>query len=160
MTNCDWNLESYTRLCSESCPGLTEEDVLRLALSNDHVTIRRGKRLSFSNSTVFTDTVVLSRCHRTTSIIQYLHDGIGRVAFLKQSGSLLFPSFCLREAKNARWRRWSHEVKTKMTQFDKIHDCLSKGKMDTRIQHENEPSQGPSAFLACQRFATAHEVAA
>ena len=64
-----------------------------------------------------------SRCHRT--IIRWLHAGIARasrsrVAFLRQSGSFLFPSYCLREAKYARWHRWSHEVKTKMTRFDKI----------------------------------------
>ena len=56
-----------------------------------------------------------SRCHRT--IIRWLHDGIARasrsrVAFLRQSGSFLFPSYCLREAKNARWHRWSHEDDT------------------------------------------------
>ena len=31
------------------------------------------------------------------------------VAFLRQSGSFLFPSYCLCEAKNARWHRWSDE---------------------------------------------------
>jgi hypothetical protein len=42
-----------------------------------------------------------------------------------------------------------------------LHDGLTKGKMDTRIQHENEPSQGPSAiFWHAKDFATAHEVAA
>ena len=62
-------------------------------------------------------------CHRT--IIRWLHAGIARasrsrVAFLRQSGSFLFPSYCHRKAKNARWHRWSHEVKTKMTRFYKI----------------------------------------
>jgi hypothetical protein len=33
--------------------------------------------------------------------------------------------------------------------------------MDTRIQHENEPSQGPSEiYWHDKEFATAHEVAA
>ena len=39
--------------------------------------------------------------------------------------------------------------------------ALRRAKMDTRIQHENEPSQGPSAiFWHAKDFATAHEVAA
>ena len=39
--------------------------------------------------------------------------------------------------------------------------ALRRAKMDTRIQHENEPSQGPSAiFWHVKDFATAHEVAA
>jgi hypothetical protein len=88
-----------------------------------HVTMTHGKRLSYPYSAVFADTVVPSRCHRT--IIRWVHDGIARasrsrVAFLRQSGSFLFPSYCLREVKNARWHRWSHEVKTKMTRFDKM----------------------------------------
>ena len=42
-----------------------------------------------------------------------------------------------------------------------LHDGHTKDKMDTRIQHENEPSQGPSAlFWHAKDFATAHEVAA
>lgn len=41
------------------------------------------------------------------------------------------------------------------------HDGLTKGKMDTRIQHENEPSQGLRAiFWHAKDFATTHEVAA
>ena len=68
---------------------------------------------SNSNSAVFANTVVPSRCHRT--IIRWLHDGIARssrsrVAFHRQSGSFLFPSHRLREAKNVRWHRWSHEA--------------------------------------------------
>lgn len=82
-----------------------------------------GNAGSYSNSAVFADTVVPSRCHRTK--IWWLHDGIARashsrVAFLRHSGSFLFPSYCLLEAKNARWHRWSQEVKTKMTRFDKM----------------------------------------
>jgi hypothetical protein len=67
----------------------------------------------------------------------WVHDGIARasrsrVAFLRQSGSFLFPSYCLREVKNARWHRWSHEVKTKMTRFDK---------MPSRWPYDVKPSQ-------------------
>jgi hypothetical protein len=41
------------------------------------------------------------------------------------------------------------------------HGVGEDSKMDTRIQHENEPSQGPSAFFwHAKDFATAHEVAA
>ena len=82
-----------------------------------------GKRLSYLNSAVFGDTVVPSGCHRT--IIRWLQDGNARVsrsrvAFRRHSGSFLFPSYCLREAISARWHRWSHEVITKMTRFDKM----------------------------------------
>ena len=73
------------------------------------------KRLSYLNSAVFADTVVPSGYHRT--IIRWLHDGIARssrshVAFRRHSGSFLFPSYCIREAINARWHRWSHEDDT------------------------------------------------
>ena len=82
-----------------------------------------GNCVSYLNSAVFADTVVPSGCHRT--IIRWLHDGIARVshsrvAFRRESGSLLFPSYCLREVINARWHRWSLEVITKMTRFDKM----------------------------------------
>ena len=70
-----------------------------------HVTITHGKRLSYSNSAVFADTMVPSRCHR--NIIRCPYAGIarasrGRVDFMKQSGWFLFPSHCLRETLNAR----------------------------------------------------------
>ena len=110
-----------------------------------------------SNSAVFADTVVPSRCHRT--IIRWLHDGIARasrsrVAFLRQSGSFLFPSYCLREAKNARWHRWSHEVKTKMTRFYKMP---SRWPYEGQNGHTNSTRKWTFArsfgnFLACQRF--------
>ena len=118
------------------------------------------KRLSYSNSensAAFADTVVQSRCHRT--IIRWLHDGIARasrsrVALLRQSGSFLFPSCYLREAKKARWHRWLHEVKTKMTRF---------ATMTTRLPYEGQNGHTNSTrlwtfarssgnFLACQRF--------
>ena len=114
-----------------------------------------GKRLSYLNSAVFADTVVPSGCHRT--IIRWLHDDIARitrscVTFRRHSGSFLFPSYCLREAISARCHRWSHEVITKMTRFDK---------MPSRWPYENEPSQGLQAIcLHAKDFATAHEVAA
>ena len=50
--------------------------------------------------------------------------------------------------KNARCHRWSHEVNTKMTWLDKIpHDGLTKGKMDTQIQHDHELLRGLWAIL-------------
>jgi hypothetical protein len=107
-------------------------------------------RLSYPNSAVFADTVVPFR---------WLHDGIARasrsrVAFLRQSGSFLFPSYCLREAKNGRWHRWSHEVKTKMTRFDKMP---SRWPYEGQNGHTNSTLKWTFArsfgnFLACQRF--------
>ena len=134
------------------------QDWLRKMLSEGgllyvHVTMTHGKRLSYPYSTVFADTVVPSRWHRT--IIRWVHDGIARtsrsrVAFLRQSGSFLFPSYCLREVKNARWHRWSHEVKTKMTRFDKMPlRWPYEGKMDTR---KCTFARSFGNFLACQRF--------
>ena len=42
-----------------------------------------------------------------------------------------------------------------------LHDDLTKGKMDSRIQYENAPSRGLwGFFLTCQKFWPAHEVAA
>ena len=51
-----------------------------------------------------TNTVIPSRYYRT--IIRWLHDDIAsasriRVTFVRQSSSFLFPSYCLRESKNA-----------------------------------------------------------
>jgi hypothetical protein len=122
-----------------------------------HVAMTHGKRLSYPNSAVFADTVVPFRCHRT--IIRWLHDGIARasrsrVAFLRQSGSFLFPSCCLREAKNTRWHRWSHEVKTKMTRFDKMP---SRWPYEGQNGHTNSTRKWTFArsfvnLLACKRF--------
>ena len=72
---------------------------------------------------VFTNTVIPSRYHRT--IIRWLHDDIvrvsrSRVAFVRQSGSFLFPSYCLREMKNSWYHRWSYEVITMMSRLDKM----------------------------------------
>ena len=119
--------------------------------------IRRWNASNSDNSTAFADAVVQSRCHRT--IIRWLHDGIARasrsrVALLRQSGSFLFPSCYLREAKKARWHRWLHEVKTKMTRF---------ATMTTRWPYEGQNGHTNSTrlwtfarssgiFLACQRF--------
>ena len=101
--------------------------------------------------------MVPSRCHRTT--IRWLHDDISRasrsrVAFVRQSGSFLFPSYCLRESKNARYHRWSYEVITMMSRFDK---------MPLRWPYEGQNGHTKSTrkwafartsvnFLACQRF--------
>jgi hypothetical protein len=119
--NCDYG--SYTRLCSVELLRTDWGRCSEAGLLYVHVTMTHGKRLSYPYSAVFADTVVPSRCHRT--IIRWVHDGIAkasrsRVAFLRQSGSFLFPSYCLREVKNDRWHRWSHEVKTKMTRFEKM----------------------------------------
>ena len=101
--------------------------------------------------------MVPSRCHRTT--IRWLHDDISRasrsrVAFVRQSGSFLFPSYCLRESKNARYHRWSYEVITMMSRFDK---------MPLRWPYEGQNGHTKSTrkwafartsvnFLTCQRF--------
>jgi hypothetical protein len=153
--NCDYG--SYTRLCSVELLRTDWGRCPEAGLSYVHVSMTHGKRLSYSNSAVFVETVVPSRCHRT--IIRWLHDGIARasrsrVAFLRQSGSFLFPSYCLREAKNDRWHRWLHEAKTKMTPFDK---------MPSRWSYEGQNGHTYSTrkwtfarsfgnLLTCQRF--------
>jgi hypothetical protein len=76
------------------------------------------------------------------------------VAFLRQSGSFLFTSYCLREAKNARWHRWSHEVKTKVTRFDKMPSLWPN---EGQNGHTNSTRKWNFArsfgnLLACQRF--------
>lgn len=92
-------------------------------ISYGHVTMTHGKRLRYSNSAIFVDTEVPSRFHRT--ILWWLHDGISKIScsrliFLRQSGNFLFPSNCFREAKNARYHRWSYEENTKMTRVDNM----------------------------------------
>ena len=95
--------------------------------------------------------------HRT--IIRWLHDDIARasrsrVAFVRQSDSFLFPSYCLRESKNAQYHRWSYEVITMMSRFDKI---------PLRWPYEGQNEHTKSIrkwafvrtsvnFFACQRF--------
>jgi hypothetical protein len=153
--NCDYG--SYTRLCSVELLRTNWGRCSEAGLLYVHVTMTHGKRLSYPNSAVFADTVVPSQCHRT--IIRWLHDGIARasrsrVAFLRQLGSFLFPSYCLREAKNTRWHRWSHEVKTKMTRIDKIP---SRWPYVGQNGHTNSTRKWTFArsfgnFLACQRF--------
>ena len=95
--------------------------------------------------------------HRTN--IRWLHDDIARasrsrVAFLRQTGSFLFPSYCLCESKNARYHRWSYEVITMMSRF---------GKMPLRWPYEGQKwthevntkmslREDCGQFFACQRF--------
>ena len=109
-----------------------------------------GKRLSYSNSAVFADTVVPSRYHCT--IIRWLHDGIARtsrsrVAFLRQSGQLPVSFVLSSWSENNRWHRWSHKVKMKMTR------CPHNG-------HTNSTRKWTFARSFGKDFATAHEVAA
>jgi hypothetical protein len=145
-----WLWELHTPLCSVELLRTDWGRCSEAGLLYVHVTMTHGKRLSYPNSAVFADTVVLSR---------WLHDGIARasrsrVAFLRQSGSFLFPSYCLREAKNTRWHRWSHDVKTKMTRFNKIPSRWpyegQNGHTDSTLKWTFARSFGN--FLACQRF--------
>jgi len=157
VINCDWSCGSYTRLCSVELLRTDWGRCSEAGLLYVHVTMTHVKCLSYSNSAVFADTVVSSRCHRT--IIRWLHDGIARasrsrVAFLRQSGSFLFPSYCLRQATHVRWHRWSHEVKTKMTRFDKMP---SRWPYEGQHGHTNSTRKWTFArshdnVLACQRF--------
>lgn len=101
--------------------------------------------------------MVTSRCHRTK--IRWRHDGIAGASrsqhdFLRPPGIFLCPSYCLREVKNARWHRWSHEVKTKTTRFDKM---ASRWHYEAQNGHTNSTRKWTFArssgnFLACQRF--------
>jgi len=114
---------------------------------------QREKRLSNSKSAVFHHTVVPCRCHRTT--MRWLHDGIARasrsrVAFLRQSDSFLFPSYCLCEPK----RPDGTDDHTKITRFDKM---LSRWPCEGQNGHTNSTRKWTFArsfgnFLACQRF--------
>ena len=116
-------------------------------------TIIHMQRLSHSNLL----SVVPSQCHRTK--IRWRHDYIARasrsrVAFLRQSCIFLFPSYCLLEAKNARWHRWSHEVKTKTTRFDKM---ASRRPYEEQNWHKNSIRKwtflmSSGNVLACQTF--------
>ena len=60
-----------------------------------------------------------------------------RVALLRPSISFLFPSYCLREIKCP-----MSPMITRSQDEDDTHDGLTNSKMDTQIQHENEPSHG------------------
>ena len=109
--------------------------------------------------------MVPSQCHRTT--IRWLHDVIAmasrrRVAFLRPSASFVFPSCCLRETKMP--DAADDYTKPTRTRHDGIrctHDGITKGKMDTRTQHEHEPSCVHRAILwHAKDFGSAHDVTA
>ena len=122
------------------------------------------KLLSNSNSTI---TVIQSGCHRTYKIswnfmIRWAHDGItrasrSRIAFLRQSITFLFPSYCFHDVK----KKVSLEVKTKITRFYKMpsrwHYEGQNGYTNSTRKWTFAKSSGN--FLACH-FATAHEVPA
>ena len=87
------------------------------------------------------------------------HDDIARAsgsrdAFVRQSGSFLFPPYCLRESKKAQYYRLSYEVITMMSRFDK---------MSLRWPSEGQTGHTESTrkltfastsvnFFECQRF--------
>ena len=123
-------LKEAMLLPSFSCPShhqsmpLCRNEIVILKLLELYTQVKRLSSSNSDNSVAFADSFVQSWC-----IIRWIHDGIrwihdgiarasrSRVALLRQSGSFLFPSCYLREAKKARWHRWLHEVKTKMTRF-------------------------------------------
>ena len=114
---------------------------------------------------VFTNTVITSRYHRT--IIRWLHDDIARalrsrVAFVRQSDSFLFLSYCLRESKNSRYQRWSYEVITMLSRFDKMPwRWPYEGKNGhTKTTRKWAFARTSINFLHTKDFAFAHEVAA
>lgn len=90
----------------------------------------------------------------TMATQRYCGASRSHVAFLRQSGIFLFPSYCLLEAKNARWYWWSHEIQTKTTRFDKM---ASRQPYDAQKWHTNSTwkwsfAMSSSNFLACQIF--------
>ena len=92
--------------CSGGAPEWSLEDSSRPKQSEMSPPQLQASPLppSYSNLAVFAHTMVPSRCHR--AMIRWLHGGVartsrGRVAFLRQSGGFLLPSYYLREAKNA-----------------------------------------------------------
>ena len=141
---------SFTSL-SHSRPDIHSVAILCLTLPASslyqwmvwsHNSMTHWKLLSTSNSTI---TVIQSGCHRTYKIswnfmIRWAHDGItrasrSRIAFLRQSITFLFPSYCFHDVKKkgitrskneeytisqdaltmALWRaKWIHELNTKM----------------------------------------------
>ena len=138
-----------------------------------------GKRLIYSNSAVSADIGSPSRRHPT--IILWLHEGIAkatrrRVGFLdhRAASCILRVAFldhraasCIRRvAFGRRTIPNGTDDHTKLTRFDKMHsrctpDGLTKGKMDTRTQHDIEPSGVASGILwHVKDFVTAPEVAA
>lgn len=138
---CDLSFESCTSWCSAELLIRTGwRRCSEGSLVYVHVTLPHGKHLNYSNMAVPVDIVGPSRCHRT--LIRWLHDAIARVSFsgivfLRQSGTFLFPSYCLCEAKKYQswWHRWSHEGKPKMSRFDM---------MPTRWPYEEQDGQANS----------------
>ena len=156
---------SFTSL-SHSRPDIHSVAILCLTLPASslyqwmvwsHNSMTHWKLLSNSNSTI---TVIQSGCHRTYKIswnfmIRWAHDGItrasrSRIAFLRQSITFLFPSYCFHDVK----KKVSLEVKTKNTRFYK---------MPSRWHYEGQNGYTKSTrkwtfakssgnFLACQRF--------
>lgn len=166
VINYGWNFGSYTsRWSAELLIRTHWRRFSEAGLLYVYVTLTHGKRLSYSNSAVFDDTVVPFRFHWT--IIRWLNDVIARfsqsrAAFLKQSGIFLFPRFFFVRRNmpdgtdNYMKERWRKRDLTWC-----LHHCLTNDKIDKRIQHENEPSGGlPAIFWHAKNFATAHEVAA
>ena len=80
----------------------------------------------------------------------------------KQFGTFLFTSYCIREEKNARCHRWSHEEKTKTTRSDKVASRWPHEGQDglTNSIRKLTFARSSGNFLTCKRFCAAHEVAA
>lgn len=156
---------SFTSL-SHSLPDIHSIAILCLTLPASssyqwmvwsHNSMTHWKLLSNSNSTI---TVIQSGCHRTYKIswnfmIRWVHDGItrasrSRIAFLRQSITFLFPSYCFHDVK----KKVSLEVKTKITRFYKMpsrwHYEGQNGYTNSTRKWTFAKSSGN--FLACQRF--------
>ena len=145
--------------CSSGTPEWSLEDSSRPKQSERSPPKLQASPLppSYSNLAVFTHTMVPSRCH--WAIIRWLHGGVARIShghvpFLRQSGGFLLPSYYLRESKNAWWRRWSHEVKTKVTRSDKMASrCHYEGQNGHTYSSRKWTFVTSSGnFLTCQRF--------
>ena len=147
---------SFTCICPRFQDKCERHEQLKFGCSMTHAT---------SIMAVFTNTVIPSRYPRT--IIRRLQDGIARAsrsrdAFVRQSGSFLFLSYCLPESKNALYHPWSYEIITMMSRFDK---------MPLRWPYEGQNGHTKSTrnwaferisvnFLHAKDFAFANEVAA
>ena len=70
-------------------------------------------------------------------------------------GSFFFPSYCLRESKNARYHRWSYEVITIISDTiwqDAITMVLRRAKWTHEVNTKMSLREYFGQFFACQRF--------
>ena len=92
--------------------------------------------------------VSMSSYFNTIAIRLHCEVSRSRAAFLRQSGNFLFPSYCLRRRKMADDTDGCTNERQRWYDLTGCpYDGLTKGKMYTRIKHENEPSQSLSPIF-------------